>query len=849
MKVSLNCLNEFVDIKDVPLKDLVHELTMRAFEVEDYESFNDSIDERIVLGEILEIAPHPNADKFQQIVCGAKNIAVGQKVPVATIGAKLKSIKGDFIEIKPSKIRDVESFGMLCGVEELGFSEDEVEKIKAKQGDGIYLFFDPNRADIENKALDLPLGTTVRKVLGIEEDTVLDVGARSNRGDALSVQGQAREISALLQRPLKQLTSKGIQAYASENTTFIEPEITDTKDASLFYTLNISGLKVKDSPQWLKDRLNAMGMKSINNLVDISNYVQLTLGQPLHFYDKDKLKGSKLVSRRANSGESMKALDGETYELSEINLVIADESGPVAIAGVMGGFDSQITAATNNIVIESAVFYPATVRRSARAAGIDSEAKKRFERGVDKLNTLNAILMSLDLLSNLATETELTVLGNLAKAGDETLETKEVSLRLSQIKRFIGIDLSLIEVQKLLAPLGISYLSEIGEVSAISNGVESNQSITSELLYTFSVPSFRTKDIQREIDLIEEIARIYGYDNIPAQLPPMQASLEVKEDNIAKDELENLLIAEGFNQVILSSLVSDTSVSESAIKMLNPLSKDYSVLRTSLLPSLLKAVSKNYANDRTTDIKLFEFGKTYSYKRDKNAEVGVPQPCHSNSKYDLSDTSEVEKVAIVMARLEKSWADEQKPLHREKDFYEFKSIIERLYQNVSFTTLDAEPTIKKTALNSDTESFLTDLMHPGIAAKVIYQAKEIGYIAKIHPQKVDELELPEKLYFIELELPRKVKSKFAKIIKNPPVERDITVDAASGHTYAEIVNGIKKFKSKDLQDIKLLDLYQSSFTLRLRWHSEQEYSREQIDAEVVKLKEFLIKELSVAFRV
>jgi phenylalanyl-tRNA synthetase beta chain len=880
MKVSLNCLNEFVDIKDVPLKDLVHELTMRAFEVEDYEAFNDSIDERIVLGEILEIAPHPNADKLQvtktaiglnadgtkniqQIVCGAKNIAVGQKVPVATIGAKLKSVKGDFIEIKPSKIRDVESFGMLCGVEELGFSEDEVEKIKAKQGDGIYLFFDPNQANIENKALDLPLGTTVRKVLGIEEDTVLDIGARSNRGDALSVQGQAREISALLQRPLKQFTSKGIQAYASENTAFIEPEITDNKDTLLFYTLNVSGLKVKDSPQWLKDRLNAMGMKSINNLVDISNYVQLTLGQPLHFYDKDKLKGSKLISRRANSGESMKALDDETYELSEINLVIADESGPVAIAGVMGGFDSQITAATNNIVIESAVFYPATVRRSARAAGIDSEAKKRFERGVDKLNTLNAILMSLDLLSNLATDgsnaedSKLTILGNLAKAGCETLETKEVSLRLSQIKRFIGIDLSLTEVQKLLAPLGISYVGEIDQASATSNAGESNQKTASELLYIFSVPSFRTKDIQREIDLIEEIARIYGYDNIPAQLPPMQASLETKEDNLAKDELENLLITEGFNQVILSSLVSDTSVSESAIKMLNPLSKDYSVLRTSLLPSLLKAVSKNYANDRTTDIKLFELGKTYSYKRDKKPHIvrliagvpDIPQPSHSESKYDLSDTSEVEKVAVVMARLEKSWTDEQKPLHREKDFYEFKSIIERLYQNVSFTTLDAEPIIKKTALNSDTESILTDLMHPGIAAKVIYQAKEIGYIAKIHPQKVDELELPEKLYFIELELPRKLRSKFAKIIKNPPVERDITVDAGLGHTYAEIVNGIKKFKSKDLQDIKLLDLYQSSFTLRLRWHSEQEYSREQIDAEVVKLKEFLIKELSVAFRV
>jgi phenylalanyl-tRNA synthetase beta chain len=866
MKVSLNCLNEFVDIKDVPLKNLVHELTMRAFEVEDYETFNDSIDERIVLGEILEIAPHPNADKLQvtktaiglnadgtkniqQIVCGAKNIAVGQKVPVATIGAKLKSVKGDFIEIKPSKIRDVESFGMLCGVEELGFNEDEVAKIKAKQGDGIYLFFDPSRADIENKASVFTLGTTVRKVLGIEEDIILDIGARSNRGDALSVQGQAREISALLQRPLKQLINKGLQAYSSENTAFIKPEITDTKDTSLFYTLNVSGLKVKDSPQWLKDRLNAMGMKSINNLVDISNYVQLTLGQPLHFYDKDKLKGSKLVSRRANLGERMKALDGETYELSEVNLIIADESGPVAIAGVMGGFDSQITLSTNNIVIESAVFYPATVRRSARAAGIDSEAKKRFERGVDKINTLNAILMSLDLLSNLATEAELTVLGNLAKAGDETLEIKEVSLRLSQIKRFIGIDLSLIEVQKLLAPLGISYVGEIDQASVISNAGESNQKMAFELSYTFSVPSFRTKDIQREIDLIEEIARIYGYDNIPAQLPPMQASLKTNNCTVAEDDLENLLIAEGFHQVILSSLVSDTSVSKSAIKMLNPLSKDYSVLRTSLLPSLIKAVSRNYANDRTTDIKLFEFGKTYSCKRDQNAETGIPQPSNSESKYDLSDTVEVEKVAVVMARLEKSWIDEQKPLHREKDFYEFKSIIERLYQNVSFTTLNAESTIKKTTPNSDTESTLTDLMHPGIAAKVIYQGKEIGYIAKIHPRKVDELELPEKLYFIELELPRKMKSKFSKIIKNPPVERDITVDAGLGHTYAEIINGIKKFKSKDLQDIKLLDLYQSSFTLRLRWHSEQEYSREQIDAEVVKLKEFLIKELSVAFRV
>ncbi len=836
MKVSLNCLNEFIDLKDLALDKLVQELTMRAFEVEDYHVFNDKLDERIVLGEILEISPHPNADKLQitktainlnpdgtkniqQIVCGARNIAVGQKVPVATLGAKLQNVKGDFIEIKASKIREIESYGMLCGVEELAFSEDETKKIIDKQGDGIFLLADPNRADIRDITGSFPLGTPIKKVLGIETDTVLDIGARSNRGDALSIQGQARELSALFKLPLKELKFKDIETYAQENVSEnISPEIADLKDTQLFYTLSVSGLKVKESPQWLKDRLEAMGMKSINNLVDISNYVQLVLGQPLHFYDREKLKGNRLTARRAAPGERILALDGITYELSEVNLVIADASSPVAIAGVMGGADTQITTETKSILIEAAIFYPATVRRSARAAGIDSEAKKRFERGVDKLNTLNAILMSLELLSEIATDTELKILGSLGIAGDEKIETLDVELNLASVSRILGLSLGLDEIKDLLSPLGIKARSETQNMAI------------------FEIPSFRTKDILREIDLIEELARIYGYNNIPVQVPPMHSFQEISEDSFAKEDLENLLVAEGFNQVILSSLVSESMVEDLAIKMLNPLSKDYSVLRTSLLPALIKAAAKNYANDRSSDIKIFEFGKTYALKAAQGAE-----------NYTLADTLEINKVAVLMAVLEKSWLDEHKPLHSEKEFYELKSIVERLYPSASFLALDEQPlSVKKSSMPS---AKLEQIMHPGIAAKVLYQGREIGYIAKIHPQQLESLEVPEKLYFMELELPRKTKSKFSKIIKNPPIERDITIDAQSNLRYAEITNAINKFKSKDLVAVKLLDLYEKSFTVRLRWHSEKDYTREEIDAEVLKLKEFLMKELSVAFRV
>ena len=837
MKISLNWLKEFVNLEDISLDQLVEELTMRAFEVEDISTFNDNIDERIVLGEILEINPHPNADKLQvtktaigfnedgsqnikQIVCGAKNIKVGQKVPVATLGAKLTNIKGLEIAIKESKIRDVESCGMLCAAEEIGLTEDFVNSVVEEQGDGIFILFEADNSAIPDRAKDFKIGTKITEVLGIKKDFILDIGARSNRGDALSLEGQAREIAALFKQELLQKNPPELETYEKKENFSVKPEITLEDECSLFYTLAVEGIEVKESPQWLKDRLTAVGMKTINNLVDISNYVHLELGQPMHFYDKDKLSGEKLSVRRAQAAEKIKCLDEKEYELNEQNLLITNKSDkediPVGIAGVMGGFDSQITEFSKNIIIESAIFKAATVRKSSRSAGIESEAKKRYERGVDKINTRKAILRSLELISELAASDSGIRIGSLELAGEEEIHRTTVELNLDKLNKLLGLELSMVEVTEILKMIDIKFL-----------GVN-----------TFSIPSYRTRDITREIDLIEELARIYGYNNIPVKCPPMlefQSSKDFKQVDTAlnsKEAIKTNLVSQGFSQVILSSLVGDWAIheNENAIKMQNPLSKEYSVLRTSMLTPLLKAAQRNYASDKSSDIKIFELGKIYSCTKKANSE----------EQTELKDISESEKLGLVFIKQEKSWlenkAKDDKSNNAEANFYELKALIEKIYKDASFT-----------AINSS--SGLYSYMHPGIAADIKYQGRNIGYLAKIHPAIAENWDLPANTYFCELGLPNIAKAKFKEAIKNPVIERDITVDIKTETSFNEITACIKKFKSKDLKDIQLIDIYESSYTLRIQWHSEKDLSREFIDEEVAKIKEFMSKNLSVEFRV
>ncbi len=835
MKLSLSWLDDYVDIKGISPKDLAHELTMRAFEVEDITKIGDRLEGSVVLGEIREIAKHPDADKLQvtqtcigynadgseniqQIVCGARNIAVGQKVPVATIGSKvIDRHSGGTLEIKKSKIRGVESCGMLCSPDELGYSEAESTKIKAKLGDGIYLLYDAANPAVENLAAKHAIGTDVRKVLGFKTDYVLDIGARSNRGDALSIYGQAREISALLKTQVKALKPK--EAQYNKQVKAIKPVITDTKDCAVFYTIAIENLKVEESPQWLSERLESVGQKSINNLVDISNYVLLELGQPLHFYDRDKITGETLTIRRATNQEPFKALDDSEHKLSEVNLVVADARGVECLAGVMGGHNTQVTDSTTNIVIEAAAFSAATVRRSARAAGIESESKRRFERGVDKANTRTAILRAVELLSQIS-NADIRI-GELQRAGDDKVAELKVELPLSQVKRYLGIEISAKEISVLLDPLGIKLTQESKEA------------------LIFSIPSFRQTDISRAEDLIEEIGRLYGFDKIPMQAPRASLGQVETESEKIQNQIKTVMLANGFSQAILSSLIGEslktlgTQDEASEITMLNPLSQEHSSLRQSLSPGLIQATSRNYAYDRSNNIKLFELGKVY-YK-------ATPELAKKLGAQINKDTNTIEKnkFAVISCARDEAW-DAAKP-GQPLDFYDLKTIVEQLYPRAKFSSAVANA-----------------LLHPGISALVSQDKRELGYIGKLHPSVTKAWDLPDEAYLLELDLPKTVNTQFKAISTTPIIERDITVDiAATSNTESSAIEQILiKEAGADLINCRLLSRYQKdksspiSLSYRLKWQSATEtLSGAAIDEAVNKAKNLLERELGVTFRI
>ncbi len=828
MKLSYNWLQDFVDLSNIKLDELVEKMTMQAFEVESVEASGIVLGNDVVLGEIREIAKHPDADKLnvtqtcigynadgseniQQIVCGASNIKVGQKVPVATIGAEVTNRHdGSKLLIKKSKIRGVESCGMLCSPDELGLSETAVNSIKEKQGDGIYIL---NELAGTNK-----FGTAISSIINQSIDYVLEVGARSNRGDALSVYGQAREIAAVTGKQLKAKTLSEKEFHFNPNVKNIEPRIVDEKDCSLFFTVAIEGIEIKESPTWLQERINAMGTKSINNVVDISNYVLLELGQPMHFYDREKITGNYLEVRRAKPNEELTTLEEKTYELNETNLVIADTNGPSSLAGVMGGLNSSINDNTKNIVIEVAIFNPASVRKSARAAGVESESKRRFERGVDKAFAKTALLRALELLQELAAGANFQI-GLIQVAGSEEIPSKTVSLRSAQIKRLLGIDIPQQTYIQILESLGIKL-------------VDNNSEETK-----FSIPSHRQSDISREADLIEEIGRLYGFDNIPIQTPSsVSAQQNLQALSRTKAKITEAFIAAGFSEARLSSLIGDSLLELDAcakqelatyIEMDNPLSREHRSLRQSILPGLIQAASRNYAYDKSIDIKLFELGKTYYAK---------------STKAERDDTVEEAKLAAILVKIESDWT-QAKPKTLAENFFYFKSIIENLYPRAKFSS----------AKNANT------LIHPGISAEVTQDGRKIGMIAKLHPSITKEWDLPDESYVLELDYPKLKEPKFKAIASTPIVERDITVDSSDNVDVQTLQDLMQKKLPKDLREVKLVSLFRrtntdaaskaKSSTFRLKFQSDTEtLNGEAIDQAIEQLKQILEKELGVGFR-
>lgn len=602
MQVSLNWLNEFIDLSNIEASQIAHELTMSGLEVESVEDVKPSFT-NIKTVKIEKIDAHPNSDRLhlvtvnlgselKTVVCGAQNIQEGQVVPYASVGSQVLDRKtGEMFTLTPAVIRGVESQGMLCSSDELGVSERGYQ-----EEDGILIL---------NRIFpNIQPGQDVKDVLGFEKDTVIDVAPTANRGDQMSVIGVARELSSLFNKPLK---FNKIECTKDLTTDKFKVEIKD-KDVCKYYSIALlKNIKIKPSPDWMQKRLLASGVRAINNVVDITNYVMLEYGCPLHAFDADKLDGYLCV-RRAKEGEKLVTLDEVERTLTTDSVLIATEKEGVCLGGVFGGANSEIDDNTTSLALEAAYFTPVANRKSSRSAGYRSEASARFERGIDIEAVKPALMRAMQLLVEYA---DAEVIG-MVEDGENKLETIDITLRYPQVKRILGCEISAERCDNILENLGFKKLG--GNAAAAK----------------FAVPSFRAYDVTREIDLIEEIARINGYDKIAPTLPSKSQTPEISLEEKVLKRVHELMLSAGLNEIQTSSLIGKSLLDkfkisyddENAVKVANAASEEYSMLRQTLAASVINCMKYNFDNGQK-NFWAYEIGKTYLKTSEADEKIQV----------------------------------------------------------------------------------------------------------------------------------------------------------------------------------------------------------------------------------
>ncbi|NQY28301.1 MAG: phenylalanine--tRNA ligase subunit beta, partial [Flavobacteriaceae bacterium] len=617
MKISYNWLKQFIKIdwEAERTGDLLTDLGLEVEGINTYQSIKGGL-EGIVVGHVIACEQHSNADKLRvtkvdigsgepiQIVCGAPNVAVGQKVPVATIGTVLYDEDGSDFKIKKGKIRGEESHGMICAEDELGLG---------KGHDGIMVLEE-----------SLKPGTPCAEVFNIEDDLVFEIGLTPNRSDAMSHFGTARDLKAgLLQQGHNlELISPSVSDFYIDNRSLkIDSEVEDNKLAPRYCGLTISGIKVTDSPEWIQNRLKAIGLTPKNNIVDITNYVLHELGQPLHAFDTTKIKGNKIKVKTLATGTKFTTLDGVERELHKDDLMICNAEEPMCIAGVMGGLNSGVTDQTTSIFLESAYFNPVAIRKTAKRHALNTDASFRFERGIDPNITEYALKRAALLITEIA--------GGEISSGIEDLypnkiEDFQVFLSFESTTKLIGQEIPRETIKSILTSLDI-------KVNSVTEGG-----------LGLTIPSYRT-DVQREADIVEEILRVYGYNNIEFsnKLNATMSHASKFEDYKIQNIVANQLVAQGFNEMMANSLttanytqLSELLKEEHNVSMLNPLSNDLAVMRQSLLFSGLEALSYNI-NRKQNNLKFFEFGKTYH-----NFESGYRENKHLTALITGNRTSD-----------------------------------------------------------------------------------------------------------------------------------------------------------------------------------------------------------------
>lgn len=759
MKISYNWLKQFIktDWEAEKTESLLTDLGLEVEGIEKYQSVKGGL-EGVVVGHVVTCEQHSNADKLKvttvdlgdgnpvQIVCGASNVAAGLKVPVATIGTKLFDKEGNAFEIKKGKIRGEESHGMICAEDELGLGDSH---------DGI-LILDNN----------IPAGTPASKVFNIENDEVFEIGLTPNRADAMSHWGVARDLRAgMIQQGMNvELITPSVTSFKVEKRTLkIDAKVEDNKLVPRYCGITISNLKVGPSPAWLQNRLKAIGLTPKNNIVDVTNYVLHELGQPLHAFDASKIHG-KIIVKNAEEGAKFVTLDDVERTLSKEDIVIHDEKGPLCIAGVMGGKNSGVNDNTTAIFLESAYFNPVSVRKTAKRHAINSDASFRFERGIDPSITEYALKRAAILITEVAGG-EMT--SDIIDIYPKKIEDFQVLLNLEKVNKLIGQTIPDDVIKKILVSLDIKVTS----ISKVGLGL--------------IIPAYRV-DVTREIDVIEEILRVYGYNNIlfTQKLNATTSHSSRTEDYKIQNIVANLLVGNGFNEMMANSLTTPTyiplskSLSESNnVIMLNPLSNDLSAMRQSLLFSALEAVAFN-CNRRNTDLKLFEFGKTYHKLLSGNQE---------NTHLTLTITGD---------RNLESWTN----IPKVSDFFLCKGYVIGILERLGLS--------KGTVVSG----LKTDVFSEGLTIELGSSTLvEFGTIKK---SILKHFDIKQEVFFADFNWNSILKHvsasniKYAEISKYPEVRRDLALLIDKGTEFAKILELAQKTEKVLLKKVDLFDVYE-----------------------------------------
>ncbi|MDY0360471.1 MAG: phenylalanine--tRNA ligase subunit beta [Desulforegulaceae bacterium] len=804
MKISLNWLKKFTDFKSSP-EELAEALTMTGLEVESIDYPFDYLKD-VITGRIEKIIPHPNADKLRicmvntgkdenlQIVCGAPNVYENMVGPVALPGTELPG----GIKLKKSKIRGEVSMGMLCSSKELGITED---------GSGI---------------MDLPSdiipGTSLTKALGLD-GAVLEVDLTPNRADCLSLIGIAREVSAIEGTKII-IPSAEIYKDEKNKGEITEKACVEVKDPDLcpkYCARYIDNVKVLPSPFWLQSILLCSGIRPINNIVDVTNYIMLETGQPLHAFDYDEIKNSKIIVQRAMEGEKFTALDGKERILDSEILMICDNEKKVAAAGIMGGENSEITDKTTKVLLESAYFFPPSIRKSAKKLGLSTDSSHRFERGVDPLQVERALNRAASLIEELGK-------GKTAQGFIDTqtkpFEERKILFSPSECNMRLGINLS--------PDQSLSYLKSVGFI------IEETKD---EDKYLIKVPSYRV-DVERPEDLSEEVARRYGYNNIPTTSPKISSDKQDESEFALRLEIKDAMKSLGFNEAINysfigSSLLEKTGLTKDffiePVRILNPLSEDQALMRTDLVPGILENISSNLSR-QITNLRLFETGQVF----------------FPDSKLiNKSIQKEYIAAAITGKRRNSLW-DDKSP---EADFFDMKGFAEAFFKN----------------FNIEPEFIVSEILMPysrnGASADIIINGKKYGSLFEVSPKVLKNYNIEQKVFIFNCPLEAIIKNKkdvslSREVPKFPAILRDITVITPRYTQAGKIISLIKNLNEEFIENVILFDIYEGeavnknekSLSFRITYRSSKETLKDkQINKVHEKVTSSLLKNFEIRF--